>query len=148
MKKITLLLFTIFSISTFAQKSDVTIYLEKTETVSFDQYDLIKKVNQFYPDILVAKQVKNNYKNNLKVNELLSSNLVYEIPNDAKFYFVTIDPSNAFLNYSYKLLDDTFIYGDVRIFNNQVFRTMFRVQKDKRIVGYYADGKLLNEFKN
>ncbi|UQD57000.1 hypothetical protein [Flavobacterium sp. K5-23] len=147
MKKITLLFFMI-SLSVFSQETKIKAYLEKTETISFDQYDLIKKVNQFYPDILVSKQVKNTFKNDLKTNELIESYLVLPTPTDCSDYSVLIYPDNSAVDYSYQLKDKAYVFGNVRLFNGSVYRTYFSAEGNKRISRYYIDGKLINEQKN
>ncbi|MFH7010285.1 hypothetical protein ACHRV5_00350 [Flavobacterium sp. FlaQc-52] len=147
MKKITLLFTIMFSSAVYCQNTDVKIYVEKTETASFDQYDFIKKVNQFYPDILVSKQVTNNITNNLKVQEILTSDFLYETPKECDFYRVSIAKLNTYLDYFYKLKDGTVVYGDIRLFSGSVVRTLYRMKDKVRSLEYYVDGKLLNEIK-
>lgn len=147
MKKITFLFIIIFSTAVYCQDTDVKIYIEKTETVSFDQYDFIKKVNQFYPDILVSRMVTNNIVNNLKVQEILTTDFLYETPKDCDAYRVSIGKSNTTLDYFYKLKDGTFVYGDIRLFAGSVVRTLFKLKDKTRSIQYYVDGKLLNEIK-
>ena len=148
MKKITLLLALFLSFSVFSQDSDVTVSIKNKEGVNFDQYDLIKDVNRLYPDILVSKFVINNYKTNLKTKEIVTSDFVYDIPADCKFYYVTIDNGGYSLTYTYSLLDGTLISGNIRKFNGQFFRMLYKSLGEKRIVQYYIDGKLINEVKN
>lgn len=147
MKKITLLLTIMFTSAVYCQDADMKLYIEKTEVVSFDQYDFIKKVNQFYPDILVSKQVTNNIVNNLKVQEVLTTDFLYETPKDCDAYRVSIGKSNTALDYFYKLKDGTMIYGDIRLFAGSVVRTLYKVKDKARILQYYIDGKLINEVK-
>ncbi|WP_316632666.1 hypothetical protein [uncultured Flavobacterium sp.] len=148
MKKITLLLIIMFSSAVYCQDTDVKIYIEKTDVVSFDQYDFIKKVNQFYPDILVSRTVTNNIVNNLKVQEILTTDFLYEAtPKDCDAYRVSIGKSNTALDYFYKLKDGTMIYGDIRLFAGSVVRTLYKVQDKTRVLQYFIDGKLINEVK-
>lgn len=147
MKKITLLLFIIFSSAVYSQDTDVKIYIQKTETVSFDQYDFIKKVNQLYPDILVSRTVTNNIINNLKVQEVLTTDFLYETPKECDAYRVSINKSNTALDYFYKLKDGTFISGDIRLFAGSVVRTLYKLKDKTKVIQYYVDGKLLNEIK-
>lgn len=147
MKKITLLFIILFSSAVYSQDTDVKIYIEKTETVSFDQYDFIKKVNQFYPDILVSRQVTNNIVNNLKVQEILTTDFLYQTPKDCDAYRVSISKSNTALDYFYKLKDGTMISGDIRLFGGSVVRTLYKFKDNTRSIQYYVDGKLLNEIK-
>lgn len=146
MKKITLLLFVLISIPVFSQDSDMKIFLEKKENISIDQYDLIKQANVFYPDILISKEVKANYKNNLKVNEFLSAELLY--PNSSKFklYNVTI-MDKRYLTYTFLSIDDVLTYGEVRIFDGKTVRTLYRLAGANSLMQYFVDGKLINEVK-
>lgn len=146
MKKITLLLFIIFSVPAFSQDSDMKIFLEKKEPITIDEYDLIKQVNIFYSDILISKEVKTNYKNNLKVNEFLSAELIY--PNNSKFklYNVTI-MDKRHLTYTFLSNDDILTYGDVRIFDGKTVRTLYRLSGANSLMQYFVDGKLINEVK-
>jgi hypothetical protein len=148
MKKITLLLALFLSFSVFSQDSDVAVSIKNKEGINFDQYDLIKDVNRLYPDILVSKFVINNYKTNLKTKEIVTADFVYDIPADCKFYYVTIDNGGYSLTYSYSLLDGTLITGNIRKFNGQFFRMLYKSLGEKRTVQYYIDGKLINEVKN
>lgn len=146
MKKITLLLFITLSLPVFAQDSDIKIYLEKKETISLEQYDLIKQVNVFYPDILISKEAKANYKNNLKVNEFLSSELIYPNTKKFKFYNVTI-MDKRYLTYTFLSNDDILTYGEVRIFDGKTVRTLYRLAGVNSLMQYFVDGKLINEVK-
>lgn len=146
MKKITLLFFIILSVPAFAQDSDMKIYLEKKETISLELYDLIKQVNIFYPDIMISKEVKSNYKNNLKVNEFLSAELIYQNNNKFKLYNVTI-MDKRHLTYTFLSNDDILTYGDVRVFDGKTVRTLYRLANDKTLMQYFIDGKLINEVK-
>lgn len=146
MKKITLLLFILLSIPVFSQDSDMKIFLEKREAINIDQYDLIKQVNIFYPDIIISKEVKTNYKNNLKVNEFLSAEMIY--PNNSKFklYNVVI-MDKRYLTYTFLSNDDILTYGEVRIFDGKTVRTLYRLAGANSLMQYFVDGKLINEVK-
>lgn len=146
MKKITLLLFILLTIPVFSQDADMKIFLEKKETISLEQYDLIKQVNIFYPDIMISKEVKSNYKNNLKINEFLSSELIYQNTNKFKLYNVTI-LDKRHLTYTFLSNDDILTYGDVRIFDGKTIRTLYRLSGEKSLLQYFIDGKLINEVK-
>lgn len=146
MKKITLLLFILISIPVFAQDSDMKIYLEKKETISLEQYDLIKQVNIFYPDIVISREVKANYKNNLTVNEFLSAELIYPTTSKFKLYNVTI-MDKRYLTYTFLSNDDVLTYGEVRIFDGKTVRTLYRLAGANSLMQYFVDGKLINEVK-
>lgn len=145
MKKITFLLL-ILSIPAFAQDADMKVYLEKTDTASLEQYELIRKVNLVYPDIMISKQVKNKFANNFKTNELLSADLVYENVSKFKLYNVTI-LDNRCLSYTFVTPDDDLTYGEVRIFDGNTIRTLYRLSKGKSLMQYFINGKLINEVK-
>jgi hypothetical protein len=146
MKKITLLFFILISLPVLAQDSDMKVYLEKTDTASLEQYELIKKVNLIYPDIMISKQVKNKFKNNFKTNELLSSDLVYENNSKFKLYNVTI-LDNRCLSYTFLTPDDVLTFGEVRTFDGKTIRTLYRLDKGKSLMQYFINGKLINEVK-
>jgi hypothetical protein len=146
MRKITFL-FLFFAFLSYGQKTKLKAYELETTTISFDQYDLIKKVHEFYPDILVSKSVTNNYTNDLKERVLERSYLDYEMPKDCTIYVVMIYPDNTRLDFSYKQNDSGFYYGNVTLFNGHVYRTLFNIDGDKRLSRYYIDGKLINEVK-
>ncbi|OCB78815.1 hypothetical protein [Flavobacterium crassostreae] len=148
MKKYTLLFFVLITIPVFSQDSDLTMYFENKETVSFEQYDLIKDINRFYPDILVSKRIKNNYKTTFKEKEILTSDFIYDLPKDCEYYFVSIDNNSHSLNYSYMLSDKTSISGSVKKFNGKFIRTVYKSKNNIRIIQFYIDGKLIHEYSN
>jgi hypothetical protein len=53
-------LFLLFSISVFSQNK-IKAFIQKESNLTFEQYDLIKKVNEYNPDILISKIATNNY---------------------------------------------------------------------------------------
>lgn len=146
MKKITLLFLLILSLPIFGQDSDMRVYLEKTDIATIEQYELIKKVNSFYPDIMISKQVKNKFKNNFKTNEFLSADLIYDNVSNFKLYNVTI-LDNRCLSYTFLTPDDTFTFGEVRIFDGNTVRTLYKLDKGKSLMQYFINGKLINEVK-
>lgn len=147
MKKTTLFLLLFVSVLSYSQSTKMKAYLEQTETVTFEQYDLIKKVNQFYSDIIISKTIKNSYTDDLKEHLLIESHLVYEIPTDCTSYSVLIYPDNSRMDYFYNHKEYGFIYGNITVFNGSVYRTLFNVKDNKRVSRYYIDGKLINEIK-
>jgi hypothetical protein len=146
MKKITLLLFILLSIPVFAQDSDMKVYLEKSDIATIEQYELIKKVNSFYPDIMLSKQVKNKFKNNFKTNEFLSADVIYENVSKFKLYNVTI-LDNRCLSYTFLTPDDVLTFGEVRTFDGNTIRTLYKLDKGKSLMQYFINGKLINEVK-
>lgn len=147
MKKIILCLVLLLSFSAFSQDADMKIYFEKTDVVSIEQYELIKQASFIYPDIKMSKQIKNKYKNDLKVNELLSSDLIYENNPKFKLYNVTI-LDNRCLSYTFVTGDGDLTYGEVRLFDGNTIRTLYSLSKGKSLMQYFINGKLINEVKN
>jgi hypothetical protein len=145
MNKIILLF--LFFVSVSYSQEKLKAYIEKTETVSFDQYDFIKKSNEYYPDILVSKQVRNNFVTDLKEQRYLDSEFVYNLPSDCSAYRVKVF-SNFLLDYAYMLKDGTYVAGNIRVFNGDYIRTLFKSKGDFRLVQYFINGKLINENKN
>lgn len=142
MKKITLL-FLLFSLSGYSQEK-IKAYIQKTETISFEQYDFIKKANEYYPDILVSKQVKNNSVTDLSQSVDLDSELVYVLPTDCKFYSVKFS-NTSLIDYTYILNDSTYISVNIRLFNGDYIRTLFKSHENTRLIQYFINGKLINE---
>lgn len=147
MKKIILLLLFI-SVSVFSQETKYKTYIEAKETISSDQYNLIKKINSFYPDLILSKQIKNIYKSDLKEKVLIQSYLIIPTPLDCTSYNIFIYPDNTRINYDYNIKGKGPYYGNVTIFNGDVYRTIFKVDGTSRISKYYINGKLINEKKN
>lgn len=133
MKKIIYLIL-IFSISGFSQNK-IKAFIQKESNLTFEQYDLIKKVNESNPDILISKVATNNYWNDLNNEELIESNLKYNIPTDCDQYSVLLYPDNTRLDYFYKLKTGIIHYGNVTVFGGKVFR-----------VDYEINGKELKHF--
>ncbi|URC11438.1 hypothetical protein [Flavobacterium sp. B183] len=146
MKKITLLFLLILSLPVLAQDSDMKVYLEKTDIATIEQYELIKKVNSFYPDIMISKEVKNKFKNNFKTNEFLSADLIYEDIPKYKIYNVTI-LDNRCLSYTFVTADDVLTFGEIRTFDGNTVRTLYKLDKGKSLMQYFINGKLINEVK-
>jgi hypothetical protein len=148
MKKIILGLLFVSSLSYGQIKFGVLT--EQTETVSFEQYDLIKKVNEFCPDLFVSKQVTNIYSGKLLADDkiLLKSVLVSEMPSDCDFYNIVLMPDNLNVNYSYHIKDGDNVFGTVSLFNGNVHRTMYVYKGDSRKAKYFINGKLTSEIKN
>lgn len=146
MKKITLLFLIFLALPVVAQDSDMKVYLEKTDIATIEQYELIKKVNSFYPDIMLSKQVKNKFKNNFKTNEFLSADLIYDDIANYKLYNVTI-LDNRCLSYMFVTPEDVLTFGEVRTFDGNTVRTLYKLDKGKSLMQYFINGKLINEVK-
>lgn len=123
MKKITLFLTLIFTTISFAQ----TI-TSKIEDVNTGQYELLKKVNEYYPDITLNKSITNFYADGKIIDSQQEFNL-----KGTKFssYKLGIEPDNKKLIFEYVSAETGKVYGDVSIFKGNVLRTTFNEQKNE-----------------
>lgn len=117
MKKYILLLAILFSSVSFAQ----TI-TSKIEDANAAQYELLKKVNEYYPDITLSKTVTNFYADGNIIDTKQEFNL-----NGSKFssYKLGIDPGNKKLLFEYVSDETGKVFGDVQLFKGNVLRTTF-----------------------
>jgi hypothetical protein len=124
MKKYILLLSLIFTTATFAQ----TI-TSKKEEASIEQYELLKKVNQYYPDITLNKAVTNFYADDKIIDTQQEFNLT-----GTKFssYKLGIEPDNKKVLYEYVSDETGKVYGDITVFKGNALRTTFS-EKNKEI---------------
>jgi len=123
MKKYILLLTLVFTTMSFAQ----TI-TSKLEDVSAAQYELLKKVNEFYPDITLSKQINNFYAD----GKIIDSQQQFDLRN-SKFssYKLGIEPDNKKLLFEYESPETGKVYGDVSVFKGNVLRTTFSDSKNE-----------------
>jgi hypothetical protein len=123
MKKFTLLLALICSTISFAQTIS-----SKIEDVNTSQYELLKKVNEYYPDITLNKSITNFYADGKIIDSQQQFNL-----KGTKFssYKLGIEPDNKKLLFEYDSADTGKVYGDVSIFKGNVLRTTFNEQKNE-----------------
>jgi len=123
MKKFTLLLALIFSTISFAQTIS-----SKIEEVSASQYELLKKVNEYYPDITLNKSITNFYAD----GKIIDSQQQFDLKG-TKFssYKLGIEPDNKKLLFEYVSSETGKIYGDVSVFKGNVLRTTFNEQKNE-----------------
>ncbi|WP_294966169.1 hypothetical protein, partial [uncultured Flavobacterium sp.] len=93
MKKYLLLLAVLCTSISFAQ----TI-TSKQEEASIDQYELLKKVNQYYPDITLSKSVTNFYAD----GKIIDSQQDFDL-RGTKFssYKLGIEPGNKKVKFDY-----------------------------------------------
>jgi len=117
MKKYILLLTILFTSLSFAQ----TI-TSKQEEASVTQYELLKKVNQYYPDITLSKSVTNFYADGNVIDTQQDFDL-----RGTKFssYKLGIEPGNKKVVFDYVSNEAGHVYGDVTIFNGNALRTTF-----------------------
>lgn len=117
MKKFILLVAILFSSFSFAQ----TI-TSKQEDANVEQYELLKKVNQYYPDITLSKTVTNFYAD----GNIIDSQQQFDLKG-TKFssYKLGIEPGNKKLLFEYVSDETGKVYGDVQVFKGNVLRTTF-----------------------
>ncbi|MRX69928.1 hypothetical protein SAMN06265349_101144 [Flavobacterium resistens] len=117
MKKITLLLALIFTTISFAQ----TI-VSKQEDANVEQYELLKKVNEYYPDITLSKTITNFYAD----GKIIDSQQQFDLKG-TKFssYKLGIEPGNKKLLFEYVSDETGKVFGDVQLFKGNVLRTTF-----------------------
>ncbi|MEN2416039.1 hypothetical protein [Flavobacterium mesophilum] len=117
MKKYILLLAILFSSVSFAQ----TI-TSKIEDANAAQYELLKKVNQYYPDITLSKTVTNFYAD----GNIIDTQQDFDLKG-TKFssYKLGINPGNKKLLFEYVSDETGKVHGDVELFNGNVLRTTF-----------------------
>ncbi|MCV2484962.1 hypothetical protein OD917_08515 [Flavobacterium sp. SH_e] len=117
MKKYLLLLAVLCTSISFAQ----TI-TSKQEEASVEQYELLKKVNQYYPDISLSKSVTNFYAD----GKIIDSQQDFDL-RGTKFssYKLGIEPGNKKVKFDYTSNEAGHVYGDVTIFNGNALRTTF-----------------------
>lgn len=123
MKKYILLLGLLINSISFAQ----TI-TSKIEEVNEAQYQLLKKVNEFYPDITLNKQINNFYAD----GKIIDSQQEFDLRN-SKFstYKIGIGPENKKLLFEYESPETGKVYGDVSVFKGNVLRTTFSDSKNE-----------------
>lgn len=117
MKKFTLLLALIFTTISFAQ----TI-TSKQEDANVEQYALLTKVNQYYPDITLNKTITNFYAD----GKIIDSQQQFDLKG-TKFssYKIGIEPGNKKLLFEYVSDETGKVFGDVQVFKGNVLRTTF-----------------------
>ena len=131
MKKYLLLLGFMISTASFAQ-----IIKSKNEVASAAQYELLKKVNQFYPDITLSDKVVNFY-----IDDKLMDTRQEFILKDRKFsnYKLSIDPDNKKVSFDFNSTENGKIYGEVTLFRGSYIRTTFNEKLET--VEVMIDGK-------
>jgi len=144
MKKITILFFLfVFSVIQAQKKQTVNVNLNYVDDViEFEQYDLIKKVNQFYPEVLVSKNVKNIYKLGT-AKKIVPTLIVCDLPEGYSRYVLTIGDDNLNLLFNYKTSDGGVMNGIYTLMGDNVFKTEYYFKADYKITRFYRNGKLI-----
>ncbi|KAF2513838.1 hypothetical protein [Flavobacterium foetidum] len=117
MKKCILLLLFVYTNISFAQNIS-----SKNEEVSIAQYELLKKVNSYYPDITLNKSITNFYAD----GKIIDSQQNFDL-RGTKFssYKLGIEPDNKKVVFEYVSDETGKVYGDVTIFKGNALRTTF-----------------------
>ncbi|WP_125720803.1 hypothetical protein [Flavobacterium ustbae] len=123
MKKYLLLVAVLCTTMSFAQ----TI-ISKQEEASIAQYELLKKVNQYYPDITLSKSVTNFYAD----GKIIDTQQDFDL-RGTKFssYKLGIGPENKKVLFDYVSSETGHVYGDVTIFNGNALRTTFNEKNNQ-----------------
>ncbi|WP_428233045.1 hypothetical protein [Flavobacterium sp.] len=139
MKKFTLLFALIFTSISFAQ----TI-TSKKEDASPEQYALLQKVNQYYPDITLNKTVTNFYADGVIIDTQQEFNL-----DTSKFssYKIGIEPGSKKLLFEYVSDETGKVYGDVTIFKGNALRTTFSEKNNEINVALNGKSVYLKKIK-
>ena len=117
MKKYILILCFMFSGALFSQ--NIT---SKIETATAAQYDLLKKVNEFYPDISLSDKVVNFYVG----DKIIDTKQEFATKNtEFSAYEVSINPDNKRLVFTFESDKNGKIYGAVIVFRGNYVRTTF-----------------------
>lgn len=106
-----------FSVSTFSQ----TI-TSKNENASAAQYDLLKKVNEYYPDISLSDKVVNFYID----DKIIDTKQEFATKNtEFSTYKLGISPDNKRIVFDFVSEKNGKIYGVVVVFKGNYVRTTF-----------------------
>ncbi|HSD05696.1 hypothetical protein [Flavobacterium sp.] len=138
MKKYILMFCCMFTLVSFAQ--NIT---SKSENANVAQYDLLKKVNQYYPDISLSEKVVNFYIN----DKIIDTKQEFSIQ-DTKFksYKLGIDSDNKKVLFDFVTDDNAKIYGDVTVFKGNYIRTTFNEKLGQFEVMINGESVLLKKF--
>ncbi|MFB9080464.1 hypothetical protein ACFFLS_20230 [Flavobacterium procerum] len=117
MKRFILLLLFVYTSILSAQNIS-----SKNEEVSIEQYELLKKVNSYYPDITLNKSITNFYAD----GKIIDSQQDFDL-RGTKFssYKLGIEPDNKKVVFEYVSDETGKVYGDVTIFKGNALRTTF-----------------------
>ena len=121
MKKYILLLAFMITAVSFAQTITT-----KNENANAAQYDLLKKVNEYYPDITLSDKVINFY-----IAENIIDTKQEFVLKGTKFssYKLQIEPDNKRVLYEYVSNETGKVYGEITVFKGSYIRTNYNDQK-------------------
>ncbi|MCV9928744.1 hypothetical protein OIU83_13825 [Flavobacterium sp. LS1R49] len=130
MKRCALLLLLVTTVS-FSQ----TI-TSKIEPVTVEQYEFIKKVNKFYPDIPLTKQITNFYTD----EKIIDSKQEFDLQGTPfTSYSLGIGPYNKKMIFDYTTKVDGRVHGDISLFKGDVYKTAY--YDDKSRFEVFLNGK-------
>lgn len=131
MKKFMLILVFMFSIASFSQN-----IASKNENASAAQYELLKKVNTYYPDISLSDKVVNYYVD----DKIIDTKQEFAIKNtDFSSYKLSISPDNKRVVFDFVSEKNGKIYGAVVVVNGSYVRTTFN--ENLGLVDIMVNGK-------
>lgn len=117
MKNYILLLSFMFSVASFSQ----TI-VSKNENATPAQYELLKKVNEYYPDISLSDKVVNFYID----DKIIDTKQEFILKNtEFSTYKLSISPDNKRVVFDFVSASNGKIYGVVVYFKGNYVRTTF-----------------------
>ena len=116
MRKYILLLGFMFSVASFSQ----TI-ASKNENASPAQYELLKKVNEYYPDIALSEKVVNFYVD----DKIIDTKQEFAKTADFSSYKLSISPDNKRVVFDFVSAANGKSYGAVVVFKGNYVRTSF-----------------------
>lgn len=130
MKRCALLLLLVTTVS-FSQK-----VISKIEPVSIEQYEFLQKVNKFYPDIPLTKQITNFYSD----DKIIDSKQEFDLKG-TQFteYSLGIGPYNKRIVFDYTTKADGRSHGDISLFNGDVYKVVY--YDDKKQFEVFLNGK-------
>lgn len=106
-----------FSAASFSQ----TI-ISKSENANAAQYELLKKVNEYYPDISLSDKVINFYID----DKIIDTKQEFALKNtDFSTYKLSISPDNKRVVFDFVSASNGKIYGVVVFFKGNYVRTTF-----------------------
>ncbi|MDR6844196.1 hypothetical protein [Flavobacterium granuli] len=114
MKKYILLLGFMFSVASFSQ--NIT---SKIETATPAQYELLKKVNEFYPDIALSEKVVNFYVD----DKIIDTKQEFAKSSEFTSYKLSISPDNKRVVFDFESVNNGKIFGAVIVFKGKYIRT-------------------------
>lgn len=121
MKKYILLF--VFMITTISFAQTITT---KIENANAAQYELLKKVNEYYPDITLSDKVTNFYID----EKIVDSKQEFDLKG-TKFtsYKLGIEPDNKKILFEFVSDENGKVYGEVYFFKGSFVRTSYNEQK-------------------